>query len=167
MILPQSLQRHFHSYLILQFSSMKNARARHLNATVVSESKWKMLRKSILPIEASILFWWVLTSRISWGKCWASQVMLVVKNPPAIAREVRIAGLIPGSGRSSEGGYGNPPQDSFWENPKDRGAWPATVTEWQRAGHKWSDLVCMRAQHTRTVSAHLGWPDWPRLFEGF
>ena len=48
--------------------------------------------------------------------------MVVVKNAPAIAGDVRIAGLTPGSGRSPEGGYGNSPQDSFWENPKDRGA---------------------------------------------
>ena len=36
-------------------------------------------------------------------------------------------GLIPGSGRSSGGGPGNPLQDSCWENPMDRGAWWATV----------------------------------------
>ena len=32
-------------------------------------------------------------------------------------------GLIPGSGRSPEGGHGNPLQCSCLENPKDRGAW--------------------------------------------
>ena len=39
---------------------------------------------------------------------WASQVMLVVKNPPADAGEVRDAGLIPWLGRSPGGGHGNP-----------------------------------------------------------
>ena len=34
---------------------------------------------------------------------------------------------IPGSGRSPEGGNGNPFQYSCLENPKDRGAWWATV----------------------------------------
>ena len=34
--------------------------------------------------------------------------MLVVKNPPADAGEVRDAGLIPGLGRSPGGGHGNP-----------------------------------------------------------
>ena len=37
------------------------------------------------------------------------------------------AGLIPGSGRSSGGGHGNPLQYSCLENPMDRGAWQATV----------------------------------------
>ena len=30
---------------------------------------------------------------------WASQVMLVIKNPPANARDIRDVGSIPGSGR--------------------------------------------------------------------
>ena len=33
---------------------------------------------------------------------WASQVVLVVKNPPANAGDIRDVGLIPGSGRSLE-----------------------------------------------------------------
>ena len=36
-------------------------------------------------------------------------------------------GSIPGSGRSPGGGHGNPLQYSCLENPKDRGAWWATV----------------------------------------
>ena len=36
-------------------------------------------------------------------------------------------GLIPGSGRSSEEGNGNPLPYSGLENPMDRGAWQATV----------------------------------------
>ena len=35
---------------------------------------------------------------------WASQVALVVKNPPASAGDKRDAALIPGLGRSPEGG---------------------------------------------------------------
>ena len=35
---------------------------------------------------------------------------LVVKNPPADARDLRDAGLIPGSGESPGGGHGNPLQ---------------------------------------------------------
>ena len=35
-------------------------------------------------------------------------------------------GSIPGSGRSSGEGHGNPVQYSCLENPKDRGAWGAT-----------------------------------------
>ena len=36
-------------------------------------------------------------------------------------------GLIPGSGRSAGGGYGNLLQYSFLENSMDRGAWWAIV----------------------------------------
>ena len=57
----------------------------------------------------------------------ASQVALVVKNPPANAGDTRDAGLIPGSGRSPGGGHGNPLQYSCLENPMDREAWWATV----------------------------------------
>ena len=57
----------------------------------------------------------------------ASQVVLVVKNPPANAGGVRDATLIPGLGRSSGGEYSNPLQYSCLENPMDRGASQATV----------------------------------------
>ena len=53
-------------------------------------------------------------------------VVLVVKNPPANAGDIR-DGLIPGSGRSPGGGNGNPFQYSCLENPMDRGTWWATV----------------------------------------
>ena len=43
------------------------------------------------------------------------------------AEDIRDTGLIPGSGRSPGGGQGNPLQYSCLENPKDRGAWRATV----------------------------------------
>ena len=48
----------------------------------------------------------------------------VVKNLPANAGDV---GSIPGSGRSPEGGKGNPLQDSCLGNPMDRGAWWASA----------------------------------------
>ena len=57
----------------------------------------------------------------------ASQVVLLVKNPPINVGDIRDAGLIPVSGRSPEGSHGNPLQHSCLENPMDRGAWPATI----------------------------------------
>ena len=57
----------------------------------------------------------------------ASQLALVVKNPPVNAGDVRGTSLIPGLGRSLGGGQGNPLQCSFLENPMDRGACRATV----------------------------------------
>ena len=59
----------------------------------------------------------------------ASQAVLVVKNPPASAGDVRGSGSIPGSGRSPGEGHDNPLQDSCLENPMDRGAWWAMVHE--------------------------------------
>ena len=52
---------------------------------------------------------------------------LVVKNLPADAGDIRDTGSILGLGRSSGGGHGNPLQYSCLENPKDKGAWQATV----------------------------------------
>ena len=51
----------------------------------------------------------------------------MVENLPANAGDIRDAGLIPGSGRAPGGGHGNPLQCSCLENPRDRGAWGATV----------------------------------------
>ena len=48
------------------------------------------------------------------------QVVLVVKNPPANAGDLRDAGSIPGWGKSSGGGHGNPLHYSRQENPMDR-----------------------------------------------
>ena len=57
----------------------------------------------------------------------ASQVILVVKNPPASAGDIRDAGSIPGLGRSPGEGNGNPLQYSCLENPMVRGVWQAIV----------------------------------------
>ena len=57
----------------------------------------------------------------------ASQVVLMVKNLPANAGDIRNVGFIPGSGRSPGGGNGNPLQYSCLENPMDRGAWQAAI----------------------------------------
>ena len=52
---------------------------------------------------------------------------LAVRNLLAEAEDVRDTGSIPGSGRSSGEGNGNPLRYSCLENPTDRGAWQATV----------------------------------------
>ena len=69
-----------------------------------------------------------------------------VKNLPANAGDT---GLIPGFGRSPEGGNGNTLQYSCLENPFDRGASQAMV----HGGHKESDTT----EHTCTFCpAFLG-----------
>ena len=55
------------------------------------------------------------------------QVVLVVKNPPASAGDVRDTGSIPGSGRSPGGRHENPLQYSCLENPMDIGVSWSTV----------------------------------------
>ena len=57
----------------------------------------------------------------------AFQVVLVVKNPPANAGDIRDMRSIPGLGRSPGEGNGNPLRYSCLENPMDRGAWRAIV----------------------------------------
>ena len=51
----------------------------------------------------------------------------VVKNPPVKAGDIEDGGSIPGSGRYTGRGNGNPLQYSCLESPMDRGAWQATV----------------------------------------
>ena len=57
----------------------------------------------------------------------ASQVMLVVKNPPDNAGDIRDVGSIPESGTSPGGVHGNPLQYYCLDSLPDRGAWQATV----------------------------------------
>ena len=54
-------------------------------------------------------------------------MVLMVKNLPANAENLRDVCSISGSERSPKGGHGNPLQCSCLENPMDRGAWRATV----------------------------------------
>ena len=54
------------------------------------------------------------------------------KNPPANAGDIRDTGLIPGSGRSPKGGYGNPLQYSCPWTEESGGL---QSTELERVGH--------------------------------
>ena len=69
----------------------------------------------------------LLSFNLSTSFIGASQVALVIKNLSANAGDVRDAGLIPESGRSPEGGHGNPLWYSCLENAVDRRVWQATV----------------------------------------
>ena len=57
----------------------------------------------------------------------ALQVVLMVKNMPPSAGDLRDMGSIPGMGRSPGGENGNPLQYSCLGNSMDRGAWQTTV----------------------------------------
>ena len=56
------------------------------------------------------------------GEDWASQVALVVKNPPDNGGDKRDLGSIPGLGRPPGERHGNPLQYSYLESSMDRGA---------------------------------------------
>ena len=66
--------------------------------------------------------------------------------------------LIPGLGRSPGGGNGSPLQYSCWENPTDRGAWPATVHGVTRIGH---DLATKPPPRIYTCMHRNGEGYWP------
>ena len=61
----------------------------------------------------------MVTIRVNTASLWAFPRGLVVKNPPASARDTGDLGLIPGSGRSPGGGKGYPLQYSGLENSMD------------------------------------------------
>ena len=54
-------------------------------------------------------------------------MVLVVKNPPANAGEIRDTCLIPGSGRSPGGGHGHLLSIPAWRISIDRGTYQATI----------------------------------------
>ena len=58
---------------------------------------------------------------------WTPQLVLVVKNLPVNAGDMRDVGSVLGSGKSPGGDHGNPFQYSCLENPMDRRAWQAAV----------------------------------------
>ena len=73
-----------------------------------------------------------------------SQVVLVVKNLPAIAGNIRNVSSIPGSGRSLEKGMATHSSSLAW-----RILWteePGVLQSigLQRVGHDWSNLACMQ-----------------------
>ena len=86
-----------------------------------------------------------------------SQVALVVKNLPDNAGDKRDAGSIPGLGRSSEEGNGNPLQYSCLKNPIDRGAWWATI---HRVTKSWTHYqpytkTCKEKQGTKLQAMNI------------
>ena len=85
-------------------------------------------------------------------------MVLVVKNPPVNAGDVRDIGSIPGSERSLGGEHGNPLQYSCLENPMDRGVWWATVSRVAQSEtplKQFSMHACTRLPLERTGQGRL------------
>ena len=74
----------------------------------------------------------------------------MAKNPSTIVGDKRDAGSIPELKRSPGGGNGKPLQYSCLENPRDRGAWWATV---HRAANSCTRLKQV-SMHTHTGTEH-------------
>ena len=66
---------------------------------------------------------------------WASQVALVLKNPPAIAGDIRDAGLIPGSGGSPGEGMATHSSILAWRIPQTEELDGLQSIGSQRVGH--------------------------------
>ena len=64
-------------------------------------------------------------------------MVLVVKDLPANAGDIRDVGSIPGLGRFPGGGHSNQHQYSCLENPVHRGAWQAIVHRFTKS---WTQL---------------------------
>ena len=90
-----------------------------------------------------------------------SQVVLVVKNLPANAGDLRDASSVPGLGRSPGEGHGNPLQNSCLENPMDRGGWQVTV---HRVATSWTQLKQL-SRHTLSFNGFGRWS--PEVLSGF
>ena len=74
-----------------------------------------------------------------------AQVALVIRNPPANARDIRDSGSIPGSGRSPGEGNGNPLQYSCPVNPIER-----SLVGYSPWGCKESDTTMLLSMHEHT-----------------
>ena len=84
----------------------------------------------------------------------ASQMVLVAKNPPAEAGDIRDGGSIPGSERCPGGGHGNSLQCSCLENPTDGGAWRAIVHGVAKSQTRLSDWTTKKNKPPRPHGTH-------------
>ena len=91
----------------------------------------------------------------------ASQVVLVITNPPANAGDIKHVGLTPGLGKSPEGGHGNSLQYSCLENPMDRGAWWAIF---HRVAKSQTQLKQLSIQHIVSTSTEISRGGFGRFY---
>ena len=104
---------------------------------------------SISAMLQSVLLWLLLKINENLLLCRASQMVLVVKNLPPNAGDIRDVGSIPGWGRPPGGGHSNPLQYSCLENPMGRGAWWAAI---QRVAKSWIWLSHLAGMHALLYS---------------
>ena len=96
----------------------------------------------------------------------ASQVALMVKNPPARAGDPRDVGLISGSKRSPRGGNDNPLQYSCLGNTMDREAWQAAVHGVAKSRTRLSRRMLMHTQTHTMLGTGLTLSSCTAIFNG-
>ena len=98
--------------------------------TKIPQVMWHSQKKKKLTINISFLPDQIVKFTLSQERPGASQVGLVVNNPPANTEDVRDLGSIPGSGRPPGGGHGTPPQWRIaWTEEPGRGTWCHTRSQ--------------------------------------
>ena len=99
----------------------------------------------------------------------ASLVALVVKSLLANAGDLRDMSSVPGPGKSSGGGHGNPLQYSCLENSMDRGAWwaisPWVCKESDTTEVTWHARKCMHK--FPILCCQMGWNTGDQTFRFF
>ena len=103
--------------------------------------KWKEFLLSATWCPGQHLYACLLICKYICHYSWAPQELLVVKSPPANVGDIKDVCLIHGSGKSPEGGHGNPLQYSCLENSKDKKAWQVTVCRFTK---NWTLLERLR-----------------------
>ena len=88
-------------------------------------------------------------------------VVLVVKNPPANAGDIRDTGSVPGSGRSPGGGHGNPPQCSCLENPHGQ----RNLVSYSPWGHKELDMTERLSTAQHSTAQHIDFRNQVQIFK--
>ena len=78
----------------------------------------------------------------------------MVENPSANAGDAREAGSILESGRSPDGGHGNPLQCPCLEKPMDRGAWTVTIRRVTQSQTRLKQLSTARPWNWQNFTPH-------------
>ena len=97
---------------------------------------------------------------------WDSQEALVVKNPPANARDTRDAGSMPGREDPLEEGTANHSSILAWRIPWTEGPGGLQSIGSERVRHDWSDLARMHTLSSDTRGHQRGqrWNTFASLF---